>query len=242
MEQIMSSSQNDVPFLDDLAQNIKDNFINYISANDRIFTRNGTIRMSIDKKFIVDIVVSYEFKENEINYFNLTKWQSLNYIDFKDNFNKKEIKTNAQFCKMCRIFKALEKELIYADISDIYISKENNLTESLLYNVPSEYFILEDKDCFLKVCSYLINADFKDFKSIDEKHNFFDKKSNNFSVELAKNYVRKIMYVYNNFDEICSTSVSIAQQNENLTNELEKKNKNIEIKKFEKISLKKKDK
>ena len=123
---------------------------------------------------------------------------------------------------MCQLFKALEKELIYAEISSIYISKKSNLAENLLYNVPNEFFIGNKQDVFLKIVNYLINANFDNFVLMDRNNPMFDKNTI-YNIEEAKNYCKKIMYVFNNYKDI----IEITSDNNNQSGNLQQKENNM---------------
>lgn len=152
---------------------------------------------------LVEIIVCYELTAKIISYQKGVNVYNVNLYDLYNNFYLKEKKTDSNFSLMCKIYKALEKELIYAGISDIYISQKYGLIENLLFNTPDNMFKGDYKDIFLKTCSYLINANFKEFKTLDDNVMFDNL---NYKIKVAKNLVRKIMYAYNNFDEILEKS------------------------------------
>ena len=211
--EIMFNNAQDLPLMEDVASDIYKELLKIKQPNDIIFTRNNVIRLTLNEETIVEIVVSYELEENEMVYYKNTFWSRINILNFYNNFYQKNVLTNNNFCLMIKIFKALEKEILYAGISQQYISKKENLVETLLYNVPTNYFCGNDiNKMFLRVLNYLLNADFATFKSIDNNFNMLDLFE--YNIEECENLCRKILYAYNNFDTIINMT---AQANEQLS-------------------------
>lgn len=223
--EIMFNNAQDLPFMEDVANDIYKELLKIKQPNDIIFTRNNVIRLTLNEEIIVEIVVSYELEENEIAYYKNTFWNKINILNFYNNFYQKNVQTNNNFCLMIKIFKALEKEIVYAGISQQFISKKENLVETLLYNVPTNYFCGNDIDkVFLRVINYLLNADFTTFRSIDNMFNMLDLFE--YNVDECENLCKKILYAYNNFDTIINMT---AQRNEQLNNFNQHNNDNDDI-------------
>lgn len=201
MQNISGISAVSVPYIQDFCLKFCDelkfsnNFQNAVSNNCSILLKY--------KDCLVEIIVCYELTTKIISYQKGVNIYNVNLYDLYNNFFIKEKNTDSNFSLMCKIYKALEKETLYAGISEIYISQKYGLVENLLYNVPDNMFVGNYKDIFLKTCSFLINANFKDFKTLDDNIMFDNL---NYKIKVAKNLVRKIMYIYNNFDEILEKS------------------------------------
>ena len=228
MEQIAGVSLKPIPYIQDCCKKVSLELKNYGQFLN-VFAENCIINF-IYKDCFVEIVVCYELKPKELSYQKGCKVFQINLFDLYNNFYIKEKETNGMFSNMCKIYKALEKELIYAGISDIYLSNKSFLIENLLFNVPNNLFSNDLKLCFLKTCSYLINCDFDNFKSVYSS-NMFDEL--NYKKKKAKNLVRKIMYSYNNFDyiiELSNENTDINYDNntnQNLENDVPKKYDNL---------------
>lgn len=222
LNQIIVQQQQEVPLLDDITNIVFKEISQCISSQDKIFAKDGVVRVCINNKHIIEIIIGYEFEQNLITYHKNALWFRTNIENVISNFNAKNEQTNKEFSKMCQLFKALEKELIYAEISSIYISKKSNLAENLLYNVPNEFFIGNKQDVFLKIVNYLINANFDNFVLMDRNNPMFDKNTI-YNIEEAKNYCKKIMYVFNNYKDI----IEITSDNNNQSGNLQQKENNM---------------
>ena len=201
MQSISGISATKVPYIQDFCSKLCDE-IKFSNNFQNALCNNCSIILKY-KNCLVEIIVCYELTAKIISYQKGVNVYNVNLFDLYNNFYLKEKNTDSNFSLMCKIYKALEKEIIYAGISDNYISQKYGLIENLLFNTPDNMFKGDLKDIFLKTCSYLINANFKEFKTLDENIMFDNL---NYKIKVAKNLVRKIMYAYNNFDEILEKS------------------------------------
>lgn len=252
LRELAMSNQKDVPYLDDFTNDLKNGLTKYLQGKDRIIARNGRIRIILSSGQIIDIFASYEFDDNHnINYYKNTKWFKTNLLNLYENMYNKNVETNNMYSTMVKIYKAIEKEIIYAGVSNIYIAKTVNLVENLLYNVPNSYFEANILDCFLKTNNFLANADFSEFKTIDNCFKMFDLYE--YDIDNAKNFVRKVMYGYNNFEKLIEITSNnnqsykeqqlIAQENnQNYNNEELPKEKSNDYAKYKAKFKRKNDK
>lgn len=225
MENISGISSKKVPYIQDFAQNLCMELKKYADI-EKVASNNCTILFSV-KNYVVEIIVCYELVEDVLTYLKGEKVYKLNPNNLYGNILSKKQQTSDNYLKMCKIFKALEKEVVYAGISDIYIAKKDGLVENLLYNVPSNLYEDDCNLCFLKTCTYLINCkDFKNFKTIDG-YDMFDEV--NYKIKVAKNLSRKIMYAYNNFDKIIEITSQNAVQDEQLATQEDIENNDDDI-------------
>lgn len=215
--EIIYNNQQDLPLMEDVASDLYKEILKDKQPDDVIFVRNNVVKLTIDEEISIEFYVAYELEDNIMTYFKNTHWLKLDILNFYNNFYEKNVQTQNNFTNMIKIFKALEKEIVYAGISQIYISRKENLVETLLYNVPTDYFIGTDTNkMFLRIINYLLNANFMEFKTIDGLSNMLD--IYGFNKEECENLCRKILYAYNNFDTIIDMSAQFAEDFNKLNN------------------------
>lgn len=194
----------------DFAILLKKELSKFMQEGEFVIAYNGMVKVILNNCSI-QIICSYEYEKNIINYYKGENWFKINISQFYDNYIKKQQETNNNYSKMCRIFKAFEKELIINNISSIYISNNFGLVENLLYNAPSNLFSSLQNEMFLKTCSYLINCNFASLKTLDGKP-MFDEII--YKKESTKNLCRKIMYSYRHFEEFVEMAEKQEQEND----------------------------
>ena len=224
MENISGISSEKVPYIQDFTSYFAKE-LSFLTECKQIINNNCSIAFLFQNQQ-VELVVCYELEASILSYQKGLKSYNINIYNLYNNIYEKEKNTNSYYSKMCKFFKALEKEIVYAGISDIYISKKPDLVENLIYNVPNNLFVGDYKSCFLKVCSYLINCSFNDFTTIDGALMFDELE---FKKKIAKNFVRKVMYGYLHFDEIIEKIMNdLDNQNIEPEDNLSKKQEIIE--------------
>lgn len=220
MQNISGLSAKSTPYIQDFCEKLCEE-LKFSRNFEGVISTNCVIMLKY-KDCNIELIICYELSPKIISYQKGSNVFNINLFDLYNNFYNKEKVTNSNYSLMCKVYKALEKQLIYAGISEIYISQKYGLVDNLLYNVPNNLFLGDYKDIFLKTCAYLINADFKNFKTLDSNTMFNDF---NYKIKVAKNLVRKIMYAYNNFDKILDLSTT----NENNTDSEQTQKENDDI-------------
>lgn len=106
----------------------------------------------------------------------------------KSNGEAKNIATNENFKPSVRQLKQLKRRLVSAGKIDSKLVP-GYLIECMTYNVPDSLFVNDHHSRLLKIISWLISADFTDFKSVDGIHKLFVTDPGQFSASAAKNLV-----------------------------------------------------
>ena len=205
---IMSSATNpNVLQAEDVAERIAFQLKNRLKNMQTIFQRRNQIMLKLYNQTIVKITVCYDLGTNHLKVRRVNKWLEIDPIRYLSNVDKKNEQTNGNFSRFVSLFKAMEIELLIANESQLFIGK-NFFVENLLYNVPNEFFMLEnDNDIINQILIYLKNKNLDSFELIDETGKMFDDYSY-YTKNYAKQFIKKIIYANDNFQEILKLSAS----------------------------------
>ncbi len=130
------------------------------------------------------VIIPVIFRDDKFNYF-INKKQGFITIDMNErlkNFNEKLDIVGDCFVDVVKLFNSLFKSVTKESINQIFI-------ESLLYNVPNEFFVDDIYNSFIKILNYFNTTDISSFKSI-----------NNLEVSIFKNpLIKNAGYQFNKF-------------------------------------------
>lgn len=174
----------------------------------KIYTKRNQIMVRFADNKVAKIIVCYKFDgESDLVCRRVNTWYRFNNAKLLENLALKNKLTKNRFIEVVRFFKALEIELIIAEESTLLIGK-NGFVENYLYNVPTELFLEKDKYVMIEnILVYLKNKNPKDFMLADETDLMFNAKSL-YTKSYAKQFVNKIDYAFEYFEEIISADQS----------------------------------
>ena len=187
------------------AEQVAQRFEAYLRAQmpsiEKIYTKRNQIMMRFARNITAKITICYDFGNSNFLCRRVNTWVNVNLVKYLDNIEKKNRQTKQRFSKVVKLFKALELELLLTEESEIYIGK-NGFVENYLYNIPDSLFLESDEYVMIQnIITYMLNKKPNDFMLIDETALMFNEKSI-YSIKLAKQFVNKIKYAFDNFEEI----------------------------------------
>ena len=130
----------------------------------------------------------------------------------------------------------LELELVMTEESNVYLSKKSIFVESILYNVPNKFFENNDfSKMFSDVVNYLKQCNVEDFKTIDNTLNqkLFTK-NGYYANSYFSSFLRKILYINTNANEMIDTAIKVAQNSQTNTKIETNNNYSEKVKKINK--------
>lgn len=192
---------------EEVAERISYHLKSKVGNIETIFQRRNQIMIKLYNQVIVKITVCYDLNEEYLKVRRVNKWLNIDPVKYLSNIDEKNKHTKDNFSKIVRLFKAMELELILAGESELLIGK-NFFVENLLYNVPNEFFQGEDYEQIVnQVLIYLKNKNLNDFVLTDGTGPMFYDFSY-YTKNYAKQFIKKIIYANDNFEEILQLSAN----------------------------------
>lgn len=138
----------------------------------------------------INIYPVFRDAQNSIRIYN-TRNKKESIVDFKNryqNFDNKNFRTKNIYKLIVRIFNNIYYNTYKIVPNQIYI-------ESLLYNVPDEYFSLNFYNSILLIVNFLKNCDMQNFVSIcDQDKLLFNETLNNVSPEISYKFIKSLKF------------------------------------------------
>lgn len=236
-QNILSGSSNlkQVVTAFDAAKTIMEKMQQYISAEDLVYFKNNVVFVKFhstdDVQILATITIVYDFDDNGLYTFKKygisTNENSRLIID---NIQLKNKQTNGNYIVLCKLVKMLELELIITNLSTKYLSKKSLFVESILYNIPNEFY---NTDNFCEMLSnatnYLKNLSYEDIVLPDNLTKMFPQHGY-YAKDEFKSFVKKITHINQHTNQMLQETIkqskqqSMQQQNQT-SNQNDKNNK-----------------
>lgn len=186
----------------DLGYLIMNELRDYISTEDRVFALNGTVKLKLkEDKIIANIIMAYKFDNDNLYHISYPYVFTINLNSYIENMLKKDIETKGRFSLFCKIVKFFEIELVYMDKTDSVYCFKNGFVENLFFNIPNNLFVKNNNTTLLNIINFLKLANLNKFVLADGTNaQLFD--NADYTVNDAKNFVKKIIYFYDNFSNL----------------------------------------
>ena len=187
------------------AEQVAERFDAYLRAQmpsiAKIYTKRNQIMIRFAQNVVAKITICYDFGNEDFLCRRVNTWVNVNPTKYLDNIDKKNEQTKQNFGKVVKLFKALELELLLAEETELYIGK-NGFVENYLYNIPNNLFLENNNYVMIQnIITYMLNKKPNNFMLADETDLMFNDKSL-YSIKLAKQFVNKIRYAFENFEQI----------------------------------------
>jgi len=181
--------------------------------NSKISQGNKSLKIEgYSGRLNADIIIAIKYK----SFFNVYKDQEDRYVEgiafqnklgswiysypkiHYENGVKKMSLTNAQFKSLVRIYKNIRGKL-QNDFMEPDKFLSSYFIESLIYNVPNQYFSGSLSEIFLNSLKWLNETDFSHFKCQHELFNLFGTSEDQCSVSDAQSFISAIVKLWNSW-------------------------------------------
>lgn len=184
--------------LSNIRNGLFEGFKNYFDSNNIVWQDKYSILLKSSVQLKDDKVEDYYFRLIPcLTHYNQNNIKGVMYysngdieIDYPDiaykNFKKKNKQTKDLFRQYVLIFKnILLKEKNIEQLP-------SEIIETILYNVPNELFVSDNKDDVLNVINFIRNNPLKEFKTMDEQDHAFSSLYKSMSIFYCKHIMKII--------------------------------------------------
>lgn len=161
--------------LSDIRTGLHDEFVKYLDGNNLIWRGDNSINIKSSVKHEDNTVCDYYFKIIPcLTYYNNDNVRGIVYYSgndiqieypdkFRTNYDNKNKQTKNKYKDIILILKNIL--LCEKDINTL----PSEIIETLVYNVPNQFLLSDNKDSLLKIINFIRNHSLKEFKTIDEQ-------------------------------------------------------------------------
>lgn len=157
-----------------------------------VFHATNHLKVMGKEEFGVEVSIFPVFisSQNEIGIYNIRnkKRQVVNFRYRYENLDKKNSKTKNIYKLIIRIFNNLYYNVYKYVPNQIFV-------ESLIYNVPNEYFSSDIYNTMIKIVNFLKNSAMQNFVSIcDDSISIYKEPLNTVSFEMTYRFIKSIQF------------------------------------------------